>query len=191
MSQQQLVILFGPPAVGKMSVGAALSRLTGLPLFHNHLPIEVIIRVFPFGSDPYNRLVRQYRKLMFEEVAGSSLPGLIFTFVWALEDADDKAFIDEVIDTFPRATVCFVELAAPLEERLRRNATAERLSEKPSRRDVASSRQHLLAAEADYQMNTRGDFFYVDRHLRIDNTNLSPDDAALQIIHHFKLPVIN
>lgn len=187
MPAQDLIILFGPPAVGKMSVGAELSRLTGLPLFHNHLPIEVVIRVFPFGSDAYNRLVRQYRKLMFEEVAASDLPGIIFTFVWDLNDADDKAFIDEIAETFSRARVCFVELFATLETRLDRNATPQRLAEKPSKRDAAFSRERLLAAEGEYRMNSAGDFYYPERHLKIDNTHLSAEQAAQRIIDHFGL----
>ena len=179
--------MFGPPAVGKMSVGAELSRLTSLPLFHNHLPIEMVIRVFPFGSEPYNRLVPKYRKLMFEEVAASELPGLIFTFVWDLDDADDKAFIDGITATFARARVCFVELCATLEERLSRNATPQRLSEKPSKRDVAFSQERLLAAEGEYRMNSAGDFFYPNRHFKIDNTHLPADEAARQVIKHFGL----
>jgi hypothetical protein len=31
-----LVIVFGPPAVGKMTVGLELERLTGFRLFHRH-----------------------------------------------------------------------------------------------------------------------------------------------------------
>jgi shikimate kinase len=36
----KLVILFGPPAVGKMTVGQQLANLTGFKLFHNHMTIE-------------------------------------------------------------------------------------------------------------------------------------------------------
>jgi hypothetical protein len=36
-------------------------------------------------------------------------------------------------------------------------------------------------------LNTRGDFFYPDAHLKIDNTNLSADEAAEQAIEHFRL----
>jgi hypothetical protein len=39
-------------------------------------------------------------------------------------------------------------------------------------------------------MNTRGAFFYPDRHLKIDNTALEPDEVARQIAEHFALPVL-
>jgi hypothetical protein len=34
-----LVIIFGPPAVGKMTVGLELERLTGFRLLHNHMTV--------------------------------------------------------------------------------------------------------------------------------------------------------
>ncbi len=40
----RLVILFGPPAVGKMTVGYELEKLTGLRLFHNHMTVDPISR---------------------------------------------------------------------------------------------------------------------------------------------------
>jgi hypothetical protein len=75
-----LVIIFGPPAVGKMTVGLALERLTGFRLFHNHMTVDPVIRLFPFESPAYRRLVQEFRRRIFEEFASSEEPGLIFTF---------------------------------------------------------------------------------------------------------------
>jgi shikimate kinase len=41
----KFVLIFGPQAVGKMTVGQELAKITGLKLFHNHMTIE---RVPPF-----------------------------------------------------------------------------------------------------------------------------------------------
>lgn len=49
----ELVIIFGPPAVGKMTVGHELCKATGFKLFHNHALIEPVLDIFPFGSPPY------------------------------------------------------------------------------------------------------------------------------------------
>lgn len=35
-----LVVIFGPPAVGKMTVGHEPAKLTGFKLFHNHMSVE-------------------------------------------------------------------------------------------------------------------------------------------------------
>jgi len=39
----QLVIIFGPPAVGKMTVGRALAERTGFKLFHNHMTSKLAL----------------------------------------------------------------------------------------------------------------------------------------------------
>jgi hypothetical protein len=187
-----LVIIFGPPAVGKMTVGQALARATGLRLFHNHMALEPVLQIFEFDSPPFVRIVRSIRDQVFREVAGSNLPGLIYTCMWDLDDDTDRAYIDEVCALFRSngAAVHFVELYATLEERLRRNRTAQRLAAKPSKRDVAASQARLLARQHDARLNTSGDFFQPELHLRIDNTARSAEQAAALIIERFGLPVV-
>lgn len=179
----KLVIIFGPPAVGKMTVGYELQKLTGLKLFHNHMTIDLVLRFFDFGSPHFGRLVKEFRRLIFEEVAASDLPGMIFTFVWALDLAEDREYVDEMCRPFRErgAEIYYVELAADIDERLRRNETEFRLAEKAPKRDIEQAKRNLLESEERYQMNTKGDFFYPERHLRIDNTKLEPDVVARQI----------
>jgi len=76
-----LVVIFGPPAVGKMTVGMELERRTGLRLFHNHMAVDPVLQFFPFGSPAYSKLVSEFRRRIFEEVAAGDLPGLIFSYV--------------------------------------------------------------------------------------------------------------
>ena len=38
----KLVLLTGPQAVGKMTVGQELAKITGLKLFHNHMTIDLV-----------------------------------------------------------------------------------------------------------------------------------------------------
>jgi hypothetical protein len=186
-----LVIIFGPPAVGKMTVGRELARATGLRLFHNHMALEPVLEIFPWGSPPFTRLVRLIRDEVFREVAQSRLPGLIHTCMWDLASQPDRQWIDQVRDLFlsKGARVHFVELYAPLEERLRRNRTEARLREKPSKRDLEASERRLLAREHDRTLNTVAPFFHPESHLRIDNTRLSPAQVATMIIERFHLPL--
>jgi hypothetical protein len=186
-----LVIIFGPPAVGKMTVGLELEQLTGFRLFHNHMTVDPVIRLFPFNSPAYNRLVAEFRQRIFEEFAASDARGLIFTFVWAFDDTGDRAFIERTTNTFTYrgADVCFVELEATQAERLRRNETPLRLAEKRPQRDVAGSRAFLLDADRRYQLNTSGAFLYPDRHVKIDNTALEPRSVARRIVERFGLPL--
>jgi hypothetical protein len=189
-SAPTLVFIVGPPAVGKMTVGYELARMTGLRLFHNHHTIELVLRFFPFGTPPFARLVDEFRRRIMEEVADSHLPGLIFTYVWAFDQPSEHAAVARLADTFASrgGRVVYVELAATQEERLRRNETEFRLAEKPSKRDVAVSRQRLLEHDSVYRLSSAGEFDGRDDWLRIDNTRLPPETVAERIIAHFALP---
>jgi len=185
----KLVIIIGPPAVGKMTVGHALEKITDLKLFHNHMSIELVLNFFPFDSPSFSKLVNDIRFGIFTEVAKSDLEGLIFTIVWDFDCQEDEDFIDEVIAVFKpyNAQICLVELRANLEERLQRNRHEDRLAAKPSKRDVEWSEKVLLYHEKEYRMNSQEGEFQGKKIYRIDNTNLSPEKVAQQIKIHFSL----
>ena len=184
-----LVFIVGPPAVGKMTVGHALAARTGLRLFHNHHTIDLVLRFFAFGTPPYSRLVNEFRRRIFEEVAASDLPGLIFTYVWAFDDPTDAEVVEQYADIFRQrgGSVLFAELEAAHEERLRRNETEFRLAEKPSKRDLAASRRWLAEADASYQLNSRGVFDGRPDYFRLDTTTLTAEETAERIIARFGL----
>jgi len=181
------VVIFGPPAVGKMTVGSELAQLTGFKLFHNHMTIDLVLNFFPFGHPQFGKLVGEFRRRIFEEVAASDLPGLIFTYVWALNDPADKAGIDEYTAIFRQhgGEIYFVELEAEQAERLRRNSTEFRLAHKPSKRNIARSQHNLLDADERYKMNSTNDFFYQENYLKINNTSVSAAEAAEMIVDAF------
>jgi len=80
-----------------------------------------------------------------------------------------------------------VELVAPLEIRLARNATENRLRHKPSKRDLAFSNALLFAADKERRLVSFEGEIPFENYLRIDNSELSPQDAARRIKETFKL----
>lgn len=59
----KLVFIIGDAAVGKMTVGQELMKITDLRLFHNHMTIEPVIEIFgEFNSQVISRL----REVIFE-----------------------------------------------------------------------------------------------------------------------------
>jgi hypothetical protein len=185
-----LVVVFGPPAVGKMTVGHELSLLTGYKLLHNHMTVEPVLDIFPFGSPPFGRLVDEFRRRIIEEAVAADLPGLVFTLVWGVELPGDAALVTSYAGIVEAAggRVSFVELSADLDERLARNRTEFRLAEKKSKRDLEFSHGNVLELDANYVMNTGSGPSEADAvlaghdHLRIDNTRLSAADVAARVV---------
>lgn len=78
----ELVYLYGPPAVGKLTIATALAHRTGFRVFHNHLSIDCVKPVFDFGTEPFWRQVHAIREGILVEAARSGT-NLIFTTVYA------------------------------------------------------------------------------------------------------------
>ncbi len=191
-SSPSLLFIIGPPAVGKMTVGYEIARRTGFRLFHNHQTIDLVLRFFPYESPAFQRLVGEFRRRIFEEVAESSLPGLIFTYVWAFNDPKDGEHVESLADIFRKkgAPVAFAELEASQAERLRRNETEFRLAEKPFKRDLTFSRKNLLETDARYQLSSQGAFDHRPDYFRLETTQLSTAQTADRIIQRFKFPLL-
>lgn len=186
---QTLLVIFGPPAVGKMTVGRAIAARSGFRLFHNHATIEPLLEVFEFGTPPFQRLLEAWRQQVVDEAAGAGLD-LILTFVWGLDLADDLALLEDYVRPFAErdARIAFVELYADLDTRLARNATGERLDAKPSKRDLEWSDANLRSFEA-HEISTRPDrrtraHALLDRHdfLRLDNSAVPAEESARRIL---------
>ena len=176
----ELIVIFGPPAVGKMTVGFALEKLTGFKLFHNHMVIELVHNFFEFDQGPFWNLVGEFRSRLFTEIAASSITGLIFTYVWALDQEPDRQEIEKYCQACGKRLdeVLFVELCASQATRLERNRSELRLRHKKTKTNLEQSSHHLIHADASYQLNSTADFPYSPRYIKINNEHLSPDQVA-------------
>jgi len=183
------VIIFGPLAVGKMTIGQELEKITDLRLFHNHMTIDIISPYFDVKSSSFKKLVNEFRIKIFEEVAKSNLAGLIFTYVWELDSSNDCNFVKTIVEIFEQenATVCYVELEASSEERLKRNKSPNRLKCKPSKNDFEASEKELLETDRKHILNSEENKFINKNHLKINNTKLNADKVARMIKEKFSL----
>ena len=89
----KLVFIYGEAAAGKLTVARVLASLTGLPLFHNHLVVDAVGAVFPFGSESFVRLREQFWMDVFRAAAEEDR-SLIFTFT--PEPTVDESFAARV-----------------------------------------------------------------------------------------------
>lgn len=180
----KLVMIFGDAAVGKMTVGQELMKMTNLRLFHNHMTIEMVIDVFGY----YNaNVVAKLREVMFESFAESQNEGLIFTYMWAFDQQSDWDYVNHVSEIFKKqgAELYYVELIALLEIRLVRNATENRLKHKPSKRDLEASNQRVMHASTNYRIVSRDGEIPFENYIKIDNSYLSAKACAKMIAKRF------
>ena len=185
----RLLVVFGPPSVGKMTVGRAVAERSDFRLFHNHAVIEPLLEVFDYGTPPFMRLLGEWRRRVIEEAAASGTD-LLLTFVWGLQlESDVREITDYLAPYVDRgAEVAFVELYADLPTRLERNRTEHRLVEKRSKRDVAWSDGNVQEMESHTMSTVPGGATPGERmlagyrHLRLDNTLLSAEAAAERIL---------
>lgn len=182
----KLMFIFGSGAVGKMTVGQELMKITGLRLFHNHMTIEPVLEVFgSFHVKALNRI----RDVIFEEFAASDNEGMIFTFMFAFDMQEDWELVEHIKAIFrPYGTeFYYVELIAPQAVRLERNATENRKRNKASKRDTEASAKRLVAEDEKYRLVSIPGEIPWDNYLRIENEHIPAAEAARMIKEQFKL----
>ena len=182
----KLVFILGDAAVGKMTVGQELMKITDLRLFHNHMTIENVIEIFGKYD---SKVINELRDIIFENYASSDNYGLIFTFMMAFDQQDDWDYLEHVKNIFaPYDTeFYYVELIAPQEIRIKRNATENRLKSKPSKRNIIISNQRLIDDDQKYRcVSFEGEITF-NNYLRIDNSDKTPEEVAVFIKEAFKL----
>jgi len=169
----KLAFLFGPPAVGKLTVARELAGRTGWRLFHNHEAVDAALAEYDFGTPDFVVLREKLWLAGFRRALADKIPGLIFTF--SPENSVPQRFIDELFAEIAASggEVIPVELTAPEAEIERRLGAVTRHHHKKLT-DLALYRQ----------LRTSGAFatpVIPNVQLRLDTMALTPAVAAERI----------
>lgn len=185
----KLIIIFGPHAVGKMTVGQALACQTELRVFHNHMTIDPLMALFDHAPAERSRLTNLFREEIFQAFAKTDAEGMIFTYMWGLDLPQDWAYVEHVEEIFRAqgAEVYYVELEADFDLRIQRNKTENRLANKPLKRNLAASEAIFRKIENEHRLNSYPGEIQKEHYLRINNAALSPEEAARRIKEAFSL----
>ena len=168
-----LIVLYGPPAVGKLTVARRLSDRTGFRLFHNHLAVDLSLSLFDFGTAGFRNLRAAVWREAFDAAFAGGLHGLIFTF--NPEPSVDRDFIPRLLDQVVRTggRSLLVELTAP-------NPVLRDRIDADSRQGTGKLTDPALFEDllAKGVFDTRG---MPPAHLTLDTSRLTPDEAAARI----------
>ena len=176
----KLVFIYGPPAVGKLTVATELAELTSFRLYHNHVSVDFVRSVFQFGTPTFWRLVDKFRREILEEAAKGGID-TIFTFVYG-KGVDDE-FVKDIVRRVEshKGRVCFVRLYCDREVLLSRvgNRSRKELGKLTTKSGlVRMFRKFDLDAEVP-----------AAKSLAIDTGNRSPRQIAREIARHYHLPI--
>jgi len=168
----QVIFIHGAAASGKHTIGSQLSTLTGLPLFHNHLAVDIALSLFEFGTQEFKNVRASIWRTAFQEAARSSRS---FIFTFHPEASVEPTLVAELVDLIEAVggTVLFVELICAHE------TTLERLGN-PSREKF----RKLTDANLYRRLEEEGAFRYPPLpkpFVSINTNELTPEAAANRI----------
>lgn len=178
------ILITGPQAVGKMTVGEELEKLTGLKLFHNHATIDYILQYFTWAEG--TGLIQKLREDIMRKYAELK-KGMIHTLVWAFDMESDWEYVEKNHQIFEGYDRYYVELYSDLDTRLERNITENRLEKKWTKRDTEWSNNEMKKTMEKHRLTSNPGEVHYGNYIKIDNTNLSAKETALKIIEHFNL----
>ena len=183
-----LIIVCGPQAVGKMTVAESIRDKLKYNLMINHDSIEVSDKIFGFATPAQKEFNSIFREKVFE-IAIKHNVDLIFTYVCAFEMQTEKDYLTALANQFTSngGNFYFVELSADINVRLERNETLHRMERKPSKKDIEWSKANLLGDAENHRLNSEAGEIGFTNHIKIDNSNLSPDEVADIVIDKFGL----
>jgi broad-specificity NMP kinase len=174
----KLIFIYGPPAVGKLTVATELAKLTGFKLFHNHVSIQFVQSIFEFGTKTFWRLTDKFRLEILEEASKEDVD-TVFTFVYG--KAADDAFVRNVIHRVKLhgGRVCFVRLYCD------EQTLAKRVKAKDRRRmGKISTKSKLHGVLKKYDLASQVPF---QSSVSFDTTDKSPKRVAELVARHYKL----
>lgn len=173
----KLIIIYGPPAAGKLTVATELARQTNCKVFHNHITIDCAKTVFEFGTPAFWRVVGDLRLTMIADAAREGI-NLVHTFCYEF-GADDEHFAGLIAAAENNGgDAHLVLLRCDDAERKRRisNESRVRIGKLTDPESVDRPNKPELNKP------------YPEREtLIIDTTDLSPELAAQRIVEHFGL----
>ncbi len=171
----KLIFLYGAPASGKFTVAKLLADRLGYKLFHNHVSIDVAKIIFEFGQPGFFDLSDNIRVAVFEEAAKQNVSGIVFTFVYKQDEANDK-LVRRFIDAIEKynGEIQFIQIYCDKKVLAKRVSSEQR---KEMRKLVSPEELQKIMEGAEFQAEIPN-----VSSIKIDNTNLSIEETVDKVL---------
>ncbi len=185
-----LVVIFGPQAVGKMTVGQELCKITDYKLFHNHMAIDMIGQIFDkkhcgqiwqLNYTHYMLVSKIWEDVL--EFCADHNENLIFTLTWNFDNKEIEKYMQRLEERYNKngEQIYFIELECNISTRLKRNNTENRLKNKICKRDIKLSNEELIYESKQFRLNSNPKEIKFKNYIRIDNSKREPKEVAIII----------
>lgn len=172
-----LCLVYGPPAVGKLTVATEVMAQTGYRLVHNHVSIDPVLSILGWDDEGFFRAVGEVRTVLFDAAAREGV-SIVATYAYAagIDDASIARLASAYADRGGR--VRYVRLTAPTDVLLERVADEGR---REHGKMVSVDDLRGLLAEYDFTSpipDTTGP--------TIDTSRTTPAEAARIVAQHLQ-----
>lgn len=170
----KVILIYGPPGVGKFTVAKDLSKVTGYKLIHIHSIYDFLENIF--GKEQYEislKLLNNIYLEVLEEAAKTKIKGVIFTYADIARD--NFSFVKQlkkILDN-NNSKLKFVQLKCNKEELKKRVLDDSR---KQFKKTQSIEELEFLLSIQDYKSSFPGSNTVI-----IDNTCLPPLETANKI----------
>ncbi|MFH1501129.1 MAG: AAA family ATPase [archaeon] len=178
MRRINVVLIYGPPAAGKLTVARELAKISNFKVFHNHLANDIIDEFLEFDKGNYWDYPKKIKYVVFELAVREKI-NIIVTSCYA--KGEDDIHVKQFIKFFQKhkAKVYFVQLSCDKDVLFKR-------VKRDSRKEFNKARHISKVKKSMKIWDLCSPIPFVDSFV-IDNTKLSARKAAEMIKRHYQL----
>lgn len=175
----KLIVVYGAPASGKLTIAKKVAEATGYKLFHNHMTVDLLKELLQFGTPEFFELNQKLKLELLEAAAKEGLvKGVIYTFVY--DKQTDSPFIDKLREISKRQSIDlqFIQIYCDKEELLKRVTE-----------DSRKEYKKVHSAEGLSKYLESGDFMSEVPDVgsqKIDSTSLTAEETVARVLELIK-----